>query len=141
MEDPGDVDSGPLILDVSLSATIVTLGNALLYGDRRVAESLLQAGEILGFPIDLPLFARDDFTGIDTKRYLLGQLPLADGLLVWSKTAHGWVFEPITVLAPPVNPLNWRQQWSRASVVVMILVLSWPFRGQIRQWIRGMRGG
>ena len=76
-------------------------------------EPVLQAAEVLGFPIALPLFPSDNFTGIDTKRYALGQFPIGDGLLVWSKTAYPWVAEPITALAPPVSPITWREQWRR----------------------------
>jgi hypothetical protein len=139
VEGAGDVDSGPLLLDVSLSATVVTLGAALLYGDRMLAEPLLQAGEVLGFPLDLPLFPSDSFTGIETKRYALGQFPIGDGLLVWSKSAYPWVVDPITVLPPPVNPIMWREQWRRVSAVVIILLFCWPFRGRARQWVREMQ--
>lgn len=80
---PGDVDSGPLILGISLSATTVTLGAARIHRDP-LADVLAGQGELIGLPVN----------GRHTKRYLFGAIPIADAFLVWSATARPWVAAP-----------------------------------------------
>lgn len=74
----GDVDSGPLVLGVSLSATAVTLGAARVRNDGDLADALHHEGELAGVPV----------TGFRTKRYAFGVLPVADAFLIWSQTAR-----------------------------------------------------
>src|SRR5690606_21723034 len=64
----GDVDSGPLLLGVSLSATTVALGAAQVNGDASLARALANYGELAGLPIGTPW----------TKRYAFGLLPIGD---------------------------------------------------------------
>ncbi|WP_433162561.1 hypothetical protein [Kribbella sp. CA-247076] len=74
---PGDVDSGPLILGLSLSATVVTLGAAVVQHDP-LAGRLARQGELLGLPL----------TGLTTKRYAFGLMPIGDAFLAWSRSAR-----------------------------------------------------
>jgi hypothetical protein len=76
----GDVDSGPLILGISLSATVVTMGAARVEHDP-LADRLAREGELLGLPL----------TGLKTKRYALGLLPIGDAFLAWSAAARPMV--------------------------------------------------
>ncbi|MEH1015363.1 hypothetical protein V6U90_19890 [Micromonospora sp. CPCC 206060] len=78
---PGDVDSGPLLLGVSLSATVVTIGAAQVQGDTTLAGALANYGELAGLPVDTPW----------TKRYAFGLVPVGDAFLAWSKTARPWL--------------------------------------------------
>lgn len=73
----GDVDSGPLVAGISLSATVVGLGAARVNGDSALAAAIGAQGELLGLPIRLP----------GTKRYAFGALPIGDAFVVWSSTA------------------------------------------------------
>ncbi|GAB3427276.1 hypothetical protein [Flindersiella endophytica] len=73
----GDVDSGPLILGVSASATVVTIGAARVHGDQKLAGPLTGFGEALGAPIRLG----------GQKRYAFGVLPIGDAFLAWSAAA------------------------------------------------------
>ena len=73
----GDVDSGPLILGMSLSATVVTLVAARVQHDP-VADRMSREGELLGLPL----------TGLKTKRYLFGAVPIGDAFLAWSASAR-----------------------------------------------------
>jgi hypothetical protein len=73
----GDVDSGPLILGISLSATVVTLGAARVEHDP-LADRLAREGDLLGLPV----------TGLKTKRYALGLVPIGDAFLAWSASAR-----------------------------------------------------
>jgi hypothetical protein len=97
-EGTGDVDSGPLLLGISLSASAVTLGAALVQGDRALADSLLHASEGFGVPISWG----------GAKRYLFGAIPVGDAFLVWSKAARPWIAPPATSDLPPVARWWWR---------------------------------
>jgi hypothetical protein len=76
----GDVDSGPLVFGVSLSATTVGFGAARVQHDS-LAGVLGREGELLGVPV----------AGAHTKRYALGLVPIGDAFLVWSATARPFV--------------------------------------------------
>jgi hypothetical protein len=94
---PADVDSGPLPLGVSLSATAVTIGAAQVNGDARLAAALASYGELAGVPVATPW----------TKRYAAGALPIGDAFLAWSKAARPWVAVPPDA-PPPGISVWWR---------------------------------
>lgn len=122
-EGPGDVDSGPLLAGVSLSASVVTLGAALAQGDQGLAGPLLHTGEALGLPLSWG----------DTKRYALGQVPVGDAFLVWAKTAPPVEGEPPAPL-PPVVPGWWRLPWHALALAFLVLLWlpAWLPRGRAR---------
>jgi len=109
---PADVDSGPLPLGVSLSATVVTIGAARVAGDDSLAGALASYGELAGVPIDTPW----------SKRYALGQLPIGDAFLVWSKTAEPWVATTPPAPAPVISVL-----WKMPSSLVLVLLAAAPW--------------
>jgi hypothetical protein len=109
-EGAGDVDSGPLLAGVSLSASAVTLGAAFAQGDRELADPLLHTGEVLGLPLAWG----------ETKRYALGQVPVGDAFLVWAKTALP-ADAPANDL-PPVLPSWWRWPWHGLTLLVLALL-------------------
>lgn len=106
----GDVDSGPLVLGISLSATAVTLGAARVNGDNDLAAALASEAELLGAPV----------SGLQTKRYALGLLPIGDAFLVWSATARPW-----GVAQQPEQDFDirwwWRLPWLTTLVVVTLI--------------------
>ena len=108
----GDVDSGPLIGGVSLSATVVSLAAAQVYGDSNLANAYLQSGEALGFPWQI---------GAE-KSYAFGLLPVGDAFLVWAKTSSPWVAEKQTTEWPPLVPWYWRLPAHLVSIVFMLIV-------------------
>jgi hypothetical protein len=73
----GDVDSGPLVFGRSLSATVVAMGAARVHHDP-LADRLAREGELVGLP----------FSGLKTKRYLFGAMPIGDAFLAWSTSAR-----------------------------------------------------
>jgi len=77
---PGDADydSGPVIWDIGSSATIVTLGTARAFGDTAFAEVLEKSINFYGLPYWLG--------GKST--YALGQMPVADAFLAWSRVVQ-----------------------------------------------------
>lgn len=111
-EGPGDVDSGPLPLGVSLSATAVTLGAAAVQGDGRLARALANYGELIGVPVSTPW----------SKRYAGGVLPIGDAFVAWSKTARPWVVARPAPLPPALNRL-WRLPF--LAVLALATLLAW----------------
>ncbi|MFF3687325.1 hypothetical protein [Streptomyces sp. NPDC002187] len=112
MDGPADVDSGPLPLGVSLSASVVTAGAAQVHGDSALAEGLTNHGELLGVPVDTPW----------TKRYAFGLLPIGDAFVAWSKTARPWVADPP---APPPASISWWWRLPLLSVLVVLGAAPW----------------
>ncbi|WP_344281404.1 hypothetical protein [Streptomyces hebeiensis] len=104
---PADVDSGPLPLGVSASATVVTIGAAQVHGDDRLASALAAYCELLGLPLDTPW----------TKRYAFGLVPIGDEFLAWSKTARPWVADP-----PPPPPAS-VSAWWRLPLLSLLTIL------------------
>ncbi|MGW4940061.1 hypothetical protein ACWEOZ_00525 [Actinoplanes sp. NPDC004185] len=109
---PADVDSGPLPLGVSLSATAVTLGAAAVQGDPQLAGALANYGELIGVPVSTPW----------SKRYAAGALPIGDAFLAWSKTARPWVAGPPVPL-PGVVDRFWRLPF--LALLALAVLLAW----------------
>ena len=105
-----DVDSGPLVLGTSLSATAVTLGAARVQGDGRLAGALANYGELAGVPVSTPW----------SKRYAGGLLPVGDAFLAWSKTARPWV-SPAPAPVPPAEDRWWRLPILAALMLAVLL--------------------
>ncbi|TCN40522.1 hypothetical protein EV644_106451 [Kribbella orskensis] len=95
----GDVDSGPLVFGVSLSATAVTLGASRVQHDP-LADVLAREGDLLGVPLH----------GLHSKRYALGLVPIGDAFLAWSATAR-----PLVAAEQPEAGVDvgwwWRVPW------------------------------
>lgn len=73
---PADIDSGPLVLGISASASAVTLAAARRAGDTGLAESLDREAELLGSGLTLD----------GRRRYAFGVLPVGDAFLAWART-------------------------------------------------------
>jgi hypothetical protein len=106
---PADVDSGPLPLGISFSASVVTLGAARIQGDRSLAAGLANFGEVLGVPLDT----------LHTRRYALGLLPIGDAFLAWSKSAR-----PLVVASPPHPPASALSWWWRVPLLLLFLLVA-----------------
>lgn len=105
---PGDVDSGHLVAGVSFSATGVAPGAAALHGDECLRGPLARTIEVFGLS-----------TG---NRYLFGALPVADGLLVWSRTVTRWGPQrPSGAEFEPVVGDVWLAGFHLASLVLVLL--------------------
>jgi hypothetical protein len=77
VDGPGDVDSGPLPLGVSISATAVAIGAARVNGDRRLAAAVTDEIDVFGVP----------FTWDGRRRYAGGVLPVGDAFVAWTRAA------------------------------------------------------
>jgi len=116
-----DVDSGPIILGISPSATIVAIGAALVHGDAELAGPLMNVIEASGCPL----------TWRAEKRYYLGQLPVADGFLVWSKAARPAAGTHTGATSGPVAGPLWRLPFQ--GLGVLVLVITWRMLRRARQ--------
>ncbi|SBT51965.1 hypothetical protein [Micromonospora auratinigra] len=128
LDGPGDVDSGPLPLGVSLSATVVTLGAAQAQGDTALAGALANYGELVGLPLETPR----------TKRYAFGLLPVGDAFLVWSKSSRPWVSP-----APGPPPATVSRWWRLPLSALLVLVGALPWlpvlTARLRRRLRSRR--
>lgn len=77
----GDIDSGPIFLDVGAAATGIGIAATRAMGDTATFESIVQLSEIIGLPLHLG----------GQKSYLFGQLLVGDEFQVWGKTITPWV--------------------------------------------------
>lgn len=73
----GDIDSGPVIFGVGFAATIVSIGTHGAMGNIRLANDQFNTINAFGFP----------FHYSNSKRYLFGQLPIADAFIAWSRSS------------------------------------------------------
>ncbi len=106
----GDVDSGPLILGFSLSATGVLPGAARLQGDQELLRPFEQLIATFGFPV--------------RGRYLFGEIPVADALLVWSRTAVSWTGKPRH--EQKWSPIvGWWWRWGFHGFWLVVVALVW----------------
>jgi hypothetical protein len=71
-------DSGPLILGVSASASVVMASAAAFYRDEQTADALFGTMELAGLPIDVGA----------GKRYGFGLLPVGDAFVAWASAAQ-----------------------------------------------------
>lgn len=105
---PADVDSGPLPLGISLSATAVTIGAAKAQGDESLADALARFGEVAGLPLDTP----------STRRYAFGLLPIGDAFLAWSKSAPVGPGEPSRLVS---------RAWQLPLLTLFLLIAAAPW--------------
>ncbi|MER5462503.1 hypothetical protein ABT010_17845 [Streptomyces sp. NPDC002668] len=112
MDGPADIDSGPLPLGVSLSASVVTIGAAQVHHDAPLAAALANYSELVGLPVDTPW----------TKRYAAGLLPIGDAFLAWSKTARPWVAR---AASPP--PTTVSSSWSTPLLSLLAVLGAAPW--------------
>jgi hypothetical protein len=52
VEDAGDIDSGPLVLGISASASAFAIGGARLHGDRQMFSELVRSAYLFGVPVE-----------------------------------------------------------------------------------------
>lgn len=103
----GDVDTGPLILGISPSASVVSIAAARANGDVELAERNIILSETIGVP----------WSSGNEKCFGLGAIVVADAFLVWGKTLTPWTPTPEASF-PASTPVWWR--W-RIHVVSLLI--------------------
>jgi hypothetical protein len=124
----GDVDSGPLLAGVSLSATAIFLGTSRLYRDEEVSTAVWQGGEALGLAVH---------TG-KQRYYAFGLLPIGDAFVVWAKTMTPWFEKIESTHLPSVIPWWWR--WPLHSLSLLVIAVLIKLRS-IPLWLIERRTG
>jgi len=115
----GDVDSGPLPLGVSLSASAVTLAAARANGDSALAADLSREAELLGLPV----------SWAGTRRYVLGAIPVGDAFLAWARTRP--LADPGTATVEP-TPHPWWPLYFGVSLLPAALLAALALRRATR---------
>jgi hypothetical protein len=80
----GDVDSGPVILQMGAAASLVGMQTLYAFGDRENGIAIRNGIEGFAFP----------WESADQKVYLFGMLPVADAFIAWGHSAEHGLHEP-----------------------------------------------
>jgi hypothetical protein len=110
----GDVDSGPVLLGVGGSASVVGLRVMTLYGESDIAVGLRNSIETFGC---------SHFDG-KHKRYLFGVLPVADAFIAWANAAA------CTEHNAPVAKGFWKMDFELYTLPLAVLCMwgAWRMR-------------
>lgn len=114
----GDVDSGPLITGVSLSATAVMLGTARVLGDDALGERLWISAETIGIPAPTR-----------NGRHYLASTPFSIGNIfaAWSASSQPWLISAPIQSSSQTPPL-WRLPLHILSLLTLIALALWLLR-------------
>lgn len=104
-----DIDSGPVILGIGGAASIVGRRTMQRYGDTTTAVGLRNSIEAFGMPFQIRC----------QKRYVLGQLPIADAFIAWSNALEN--------NRPIKEGTEWRLNFHLVSAV-LALAIYWSRR-------------
>lgn len=74
----GDIDSGPVLLQIGGAASIVGMRTLALYGEASLSRGIQSSVEAFGVP----------FTINQQKFYLFGTLPMADVFIAWANSLN-----------------------------------------------------
>lgn len=117
----GDVDSGPLVLGVSLSATVVTMAAARAHGELTLAEDLSREGELVGLP----------WQWAGERRYAGGMIPVGDAFLAWARATPAADGPPVESTDLP-RPLWWWHAGVPLAAVALLVLSRTVGRGRAR---------
>jgi hypothetical protein len=112
-----DVDSGPLVLGFSASATAVAMGAARANGDGELAVAIGHEADVFGIPLTIG----------GERRYAFGAVPIGDAFVTWARATP----QVPARTFPRVNAT-----WSMYVVIPWAIVgLAWTFmwRGRARR--------
>ena len=100
----GDIDSGPVILGVGGSASIVGQRTFGLYEERNINIALRNSIDAFGV----------SFTKNKKKKYLFGKMPIADAFISWSNSINCKMNQNISS--------NWRWPFQIISLAIIIII-------------------
>ena len=114
----GDVDSGPVILDMGSAATIVGMRVLALYKDNANAIAVRNGIDAFGLA----------YSNSNEKKYLLGMWPMADVFIAWAHTAE------INKSKTLSTSQSWRlsfQFYSLLFIIILLIPIRLLFRKRI----------
>ena len=121
----GDIDSGPVILGVGFSATIVMIGTMCMYDDATLAHQQYKTIHAFGFE------TKND----QEKKYLFGALPMADAFIAWGRATD----LHYSSTQPNVSSKNWRLPFHLLSMLVLLIVWMPLYWRNMRRILKGLR--
>jgi hypothetical protein len=101
----GDVDSGPVVMNIGSAATIVGLRTLSTFGERSEAACIRNCVEAFGVPT----------TTNDQKKYLLGKLPIADAFIAWAMSEENFNAGD--------NSDGWQLTFHLYSIIPLVLIM------------------
>jgi len=116
----GDIDSGPVLFDVSFAGTIVGVGTLKCFGEMETANLLSGTIEAFGFPLTLG----------NKKKYIFGQLPIADVFIAWSRIASVNK-EVIELKGKDKNSFGSKLRFHIYSIICILFILVILFRSRL----------
>jgi hypothetical protein len=105
----GDVDSGPVLLQMGAAATIVGMQTMNVYGEYETSQKISSTIEAGGFPM----------TNQSERFYLFKQLPMADAFIAWSHSAMK--------MQRPTEPSFKKFHTYTVGMAVVLLSILWFF--------------
>ncbi len=112
----GDIDSGPVILGVGFSGTIVMIGTFSMFDCDYLAERQYKTINAFGF----------ETTSNNQKKYLLGMFPIADAFIAWGRATELKYQDSIKN-----DPGNWSIKFHCISLFILLFLWIVYFRKQI----------
>lgn len=103
----GDIDSGPVIFGIGGAASIVGLRTMIIFGEQKTAIGLRNSIEAFGMAI----------TRNGEKKYLFGQIPMADAFFVWANSKE------ITKEKMLETNESWRGRFQLYSLLTLFLLI------------------
>lgn len=100
----GDIDSGPIILDIGGAASIVGQRTMYKFDNLNIYQGLRNSIEAFGV----------GFTYNKRKKYVFGQLPIADAFICWSNSIE---------LKNKGSISNWRTKFQLISIILLIILI------------------
>ncbi len=116
-ERDADVDSGPILWDMGVTATGLGLATARAVGDLRTADDVEAFARMVGLRIDSE----------EETRYLLGQLPIGDAFLAYARSVP---LPDGVALDTPSAWVRFRHRWPfhlLLAAYVAVIVLAFRF--------------
>ena len=104
VEGNGDIDSGPVIFGIGGAASIVGMRTMAIYGREDIAIAIRNSIEAFGIV--------STFNG--KKRYIFGQLPIADAFIAWSNSIEPTKDSKLT------TDQYWRVKFQLYSAVLLL---------------------
>ncbi len=114
LDRPADVDSGPILMSVGMTATCVGLAASISNGDLETAEDIYDLVNSLGLRHEMDLEGK----GVTGTQYLFGRLPVSDAFLTWAFTLP----MPDSCLTAPRSLAS--QIWVRRIPTTVFVLLS-----------------
>ena len=111
----GDIDSGPVILDIGGSASVVGLKTMSIYNETELMVGLRNSIEAFGMAYTTKN-SPNSFHNYDSKKYLFGQIPIADCFIAWSSTS--------AYSADESKLGNWRWKFQLISLSILLFLVA-----------------